>query len=182
MTPTLNPATKSGVLRAAMPCQTALCERIKRLAEQGPAAVDERLRELSREWTVGRWVKAVCGVLLLAGIALAAWVDPWWVGAAVVAGSGATLLQYLFFSRGWLGGIVAACGARSGSVIEDERIALRVLRGDFKFLPTLTDIHDKHAVNRMASEGGPAMDNDDIMYDPHEAAQLIAAGSSGVRV
>lgn len=164
------------------PAESALCERIARIAEQGPAAVSRRLDELNSEWTIGRWVKVVCGLLLLAGVALTATVNPWWVGAVLVAVSGATLVQYLFFRRGWLGWLFALAGVRSGSVIEDERIALRVLRGDFKFLPTLHQIHDRDAVSRMADEGGPAFDDDDDKYDSREAAQMIAAGSTVGRV
>lgn len=163
------------------PADSALCERIAHIAEQGPAAISRRLDELSSEWTIGRWVKVICGLLLLAGVALTAAVNPWWVGAVLVAVAGATLMQYLFFRRSWLGAIFAAAGVRSGCVIEDERIALRVLRGDFRFLPTVAQIHDRDAVTRMADEGGPALDEDDDMYDPREAAQLIAANSCAVR-
>lgn len=164
------------------PADSALCERIARIADQGPEAVSRRLDELNVEWTVGRWVKVVCGLLLLVGVALTATLNPWWIGAALVAVAGATLVQYLFFRRSWLGAIFAAAGVRPGAVIEDERIALRVLRGDFRFLPTLNQIHDREAVSRMAGEGGPALDEDDDMYDSREAAQVIAAGSTVARV
>lgn len=164
------------------PADSALCERIARIAEQGPAAVSRRLDELNAEWTIGRWVKVVCGLLLLGGVAVTATVDPWWIGAVLVAVSGATLVQYLFFRGSWLGAVFAAAGVRSGTVIEDERIALRVLRGDFRFLPTLNQIHDREAVSRMAGEGGPSLDEDDDMYDSREAAQVIAAGSAVGRV
>lgn len=164
------------------PADSALCERIARIAEQGPEAVARRLDELNAEWTVGRWVKVVSGLLLLAGVALTSTVNPWWVGGILVAVAGATLVQYLFFRRGWLGQVFAAFGVRSGNVIEDERIALRVLRGDFRFLPTITQIHDREAVSRMADEGGPAVDDDDDKYDPREAAKMIAAGSTVGRV
>jgi hypothetical protein len=164
------------------PADSALCERIARIAEQGPDAVSRRLDELNAEWTIGRWVKVVCGLLLLSGVALTATVNPWWIGGGLVAVAGATLVQYLFFRRSWLGAAFAAAGVRSGAVIEDERIALRVLRGDFKLLPTLNQIQDREAVSRMAGEGGPALDEDDDMYDSREAAQMIAAGSAVARV
>lgn len=165
--------------------QSALCERILRVAEQGPEAVSRRLDELNREWTIGRWVKVVCGLMLVVGMVVTVLAQqemwPLVVGVGLFVVAGATLMQYAFFKRSWLGWAFAAFGARSGSVIEDERIALRVLRGDFRFLPTMTMIHDKNALTRMSDEGGPAMDEDDDKYDAREAAAMIAAGLPVVR-
>jgi hypothetical protein len=160
------------------PTCLAMCDRLAAVAAKGPDAVQRRLDELNREWTIGRWVKAACGLLLLAGVGLTA-LNPWWL--ALVAVAGATLVQYWFFKRSWLGEIVAAFGVRSGAVIEDERIALRVLRGDFRHLPSIGQIREKEEVDRMVGEGGPALDDDDDKYDVREAAQMIATASVGER-
>ena len=154
-------------------CQSyqSLCVRLTQIADQGPAAVDKRLAELESEWTSGRMVKATTGVLLAAGLALTAWVSPWWLILVAVTGVG--LLQYLFWPRSWLGGLYWHCGFRSGSDIEDERIALRVLRGDFRHLPTISHVEDRDAVTRMEGEGGPACEVEDDKLDAREAAALI---------
>jgi hypothetical protein len=156
-----------------------LCDRIAQIAQQGPEAVSRRLTELNAEWTIGRWVKATCGLLLLVGVGLTA-LSPWWLALVVVAG--ASLVQYWFFKRSWLGEVFAAFGVRPGAVIEDERIALRVLRGDFKSLPTIGQIRDEDdAVSRMVDEGGPALEEDDDKMPSREAALMIAAGATAER-
>lgn len=166
----------------ATPCASSdasLCARIASIAEQGPEAVNRRLVELNAEWTIGRWVKVICGFTLIAGLVLSFTLSPWWL--LLVGVGGVTLGQYLFFRRSVMGGLLSAAGVRSGTVIDDERVALRVLRGDFKSLPTIGEIHDRDSISRMVDEGGPAMDDDDDKMASHEAAVLIAAGTLGER-
>ncbi len=160
------------------PCPSSdptLCARIARIAEQGPEAVNRRLGQLNAEWTVGRWVKVICGLTLIAGLVLSFTLSPWWL--LLVGIGGFTLGQYLFFRRSVMGWLLSAAGVRPGTVIDDERVALRVLRGDFKFLPTIGEIHDRDSISRMVDEGGPAMDDDDDKMASHEAAVLITAGT-----
>lgn len=149
-----------------------LRERISKIAVDGPAAVDRRLAELDCEWTTGRLVKAASGAMLLAGL-LPARRSIGTVGTGLMLAAGATLAQYWICQRSWLADLFALCGARSGTEIEDERIALRILRGDFRDLPTLNHIEDSDAMSRMADEGGPAYDPDDAKVDPKLAAELI---------
>jgi hypothetical protein len=149
-----------------------LRERISKIAVDGPAAVDRRLDELGCEWTTGRLVKAASGAMLLAGL-LPARRSVGKVGLALMLASGATLAQYWICKRSWLADVFAQLGVRSGTEIEDERIALRILRGDFRDLPTLHHIEDDDAMSRMADEGGPAYDPDDDKVDPKRAAELI---------
>lgn len=149
-----------------------LRERISAIAVDGPAAVDRRLAELDCEWTTGRLVKAASGLMLFAGL-LPARRSVGKVGMGLMLAAGATLAQYWFCQRSWLADLFARCGARSGTEIEDERIALRILRGDFRDLPTLNQIEDRNAISRMADEGGPAYDPDDDKVDPKQAADLI---------
>ena len=154
----------------------ALCERIRKYAEEGSGAIDTRLEVLKREWTTGRCVKATCGLVLVAGLVLTLAVNPWWFMLLAVAGG--TLLQYAFFRKSWLGELFALGGIRSGYQIDEERIVLRVLRGDMKCLPTLTQIVDREAIARMQDEGGPALDEDDDKFDVNEAAHAIAVGTA----
>ena len=148
-----------------------LYERITKIAEDGPVAIDRRLDELSREWTTGRLVKATTGAVLFVGLALTAFVSPWWL--LLMAAAGIVLVQYWFFRVSWLAQLYALGGFRSGGQIEDERLALRVLRGDFRDLPTVHQIHDREALSRMEGEGGIVPDDDDEKFDPKDAAARI---------
>lgn len=176
MATTFDPCKKSGLFKKGHQPQL-LCARLARIAEQGPTAIEERLRELDREWTSGRLVKATCGVLMLVSLALTAFVSPWWL--ILGAATGVVLLPYLFQSRGWLAHVFTGCGFRSGAQVEDERIALRVLRGDFRDLPTLRHIEDRDALSRMEDEGGIAVDDEDRedKFEPRHAAAVILAGN-----
>src|SRR5437764_13734497 len=70
--------------------QTA--ERITRVAAAGPAAIERRLVELDREWSIERSLKIVAALGTLAGLALAVLVSPWWFLLPVLLD--ALLLQY----------------------------------------------------------------------------------------
>jgi hypothetical protein len=148
-----------------------LRERIAKIAADGPQALEARLAEVNREWTTGRLVKATTGMMLLVGLALTAFHDPWWLALMILAAL--ILIQYWFLPRSWLADLYSLAGFRSGAEIEDERLALRVLRGDFKDLPTLAEIEDRDAVCRLEGEGGIALDTDDEKYEPKQAASLI---------
>ncbi len=157
-----------------------LYQRLTRIAEQGPEALSARLDELDREWTSGRLVKAAAGVLLVTGLALTAWASPWWL--ILVAVAGAVLLQYLFLPRSLLADAFSWMGYRSGSEIEDERISLRVLRGDFRHLPTLNNIEDVDALARLEGEGGPSVEPSEDKCDAKDAASQILARAPNRKV
>lgn len=148
-----------------------LLARVSCVAEQGTQAITDRLAQLEREWTTGRLVKATTGVALMAGLALTALGNPWWL--LLVAAAGVILVQYWFFPHSWLAEGYQRLGFRSGGQIEDERLALRVLRGDFRHLPTVAEIVDRDAVSRMEGEGGPAIDDDEVKYDAKEATARV---------
>jgi|GEM_PF-1989794 len=156
-----------------------LCQRIAKILDEGPCAVERRIAELDREWTAGRLVKATAGVGILLGLVLAAYVSPWFLVLPALAA--VVLLQYLFFARSWLAEIFQCCGYRSGAHIEDERIAMRVLRGDFKKLPTLAQIEDREAISRLEGEGGPAVEPDHEKFDVREAAEVILQSSADAK-
>ncbi len=148
-----------------------LPDRLVKIAANGPTAIGQRLEEIDREWTTGRAVKAVTGLCLMVGFALAAFVNPWWMLLPVVAG--AALMHYIFFQRSWLTSIFSACGLRTGGEIENERTALRVLRGDFQQLPTVFQVEDREAVCRMEGEGGASIGEALDKLDPKDAVVMI---------
>ncbi len=89
-----------------------------------------RLRELDREWDIERAIEANASILALAGIALGAGHDRrWLVLPGLVAGF---LLQHAV--QGWCPPvpILRKLGFRTSYEIEEERRALKALRGDFE--------------------------------------------------
>ncbi len=166
-------------LTAASPCrdQKALEKRLACLADAGPLAITERLEEINEEWSAGRITKAVIGVSMVAGLALAAWVNPWWL--ALPAFGGFILLQYLFGRSSWLGKLFQAIGFRSGADIDQEKFALKALRGDFRDLPTVHEIENKDDIARLEGEGGIALDPEESKPDAKSAVRdLLEAAKS----
>jgi len=150
-------------------------ERLHRCLTDGPAALEQRLQQLDREWTVGRFIKVSLAVIIGVGLALTFWVNPYW--AVLPALAALCLLQYLFSRHSLLGELFRGFGFRPGCEIEQEKLALRALRGDFKRLPTLHDVEDREAISRLEGEGGPAIEHDEPKSDIHEAVQSVVTAT-----
>jgi hypothetical protein len=103
-------------------------DRIARVAARGPAAIQRHLEELDREWDIERTLEANAATVSLIGLTLGATVDRrWFVLPAVVAGF---LLQHAV--QGWCPPvpIFRRLGFRTQPEIEQERYALKAMRGD----------------------------------------------------
>jgi hypothetical protein len=151
--------------------QTKLEARLACLADAGPQAISDRLDQLDREWSAGRMTKAIIGVLIAAGLALTALAGPWWLTLPAVGGF--FLLQYLFSRTSWLGATFQEMGFRSGADIDQEKFALRALRGDFKNLPTVHEIESKDDIARLEGEGGIALDPEESKPDVKDAVKEV---------
>lgn len=106
---------------------------IARYAHADPHAIDRRLAELDREWDIERTLEANAATAVLIGLTLGATVDrKWFLFPAVVAGF---LLQHSV--QGWCPPmpVFRRMGIRTQAEIEEERYALKALRGDFENLP-----------------------------------------------
>lgn len=146
---------------------------LRSVIDGGPTAIDERLAQLDGEWTTGRATKAAAAVVIVTGLALS-FLSPWWLLLPVAGG--AMLLQYLFGRRSLSGAFFHSLGLRSGCEIEQEKVALRALRGDFQHLPTLHQVEDRDATARMEGEGGIPVEYDEPKIDPDAAVkELIGA-------
>jgi len=154
--------------KAACSKLDTLEQRLACLADAGPQAIEDRLSELDREWTAGRVTKAVIGVLVVVGLALTA-LSWWWLILPAVGGL--LLLQYLFSRTSWLGKMFHEMGYRTGSEVDQEKMALKVLRGDFQHLPTIHDIESREDISRLEGEGGIALDPEESKVDPVDAAK-----------
>jgi hypothetical protein len=105
-------------------------EDIARIAAGGPEAIDRRLEELDREWDIERTLEANAATVALIGLGLGAFVDRrFYLLPAAVAGF---LLQHAV--QGWCPPmpVFRRLGVRTATEIEEERYALKALRGDFR--------------------------------------------------
>lgn len=94
-----------------------------------PEEIGQRLEELDREWDIERVLEANAASFSLAGAALAATADRRWL--LLPAGVAAFLLQHAL--QGWCPPVMLfrRLGVRTAREIEEERHALKYLRGDY---------------------------------------------------
>lgn len=98
-----------------------------------PAEINERLDELDREWDIERVLEANASALALTGVVLGSTADRrFLILPALVT---AFLLQHAL--QGWCPPVplLRRLGIRTATEIEQERYALKVLRGDFSSEP-----------------------------------------------
>jgi hypothetical protein len=133
-TTALLPATQERVpLNTSKPSNARIQGRtlhdVSRFVGADPVFIDERIRELEHEWDVERTLEANAASLALAGVALGFAADRrFFVLPGIVA---AFLLQHAL--QGWCPPLplLRKLGIRTAKEIQDEIIALRILRGDF---------------------------------------------------
>jgi len=150
-------------------------KRLARLADAGSNAIADRLGQLDREWSAGRMTKATIGLLILVGLGLTGLAGPWWL--ALPAIGGLFLLQYLFSRTSWLGATFQGMGFRSGAEIDQEKFALRALRGDFKHLPTVHETESKDDIARLEGEGGITIDPEEAKPDTKDVVKEVLQAS-----
>lgn len=95
----------------------------------GPEEIGRRIAELDNEWDIERFLQALPAGMVLLGIGLGAWLNKkWLIFPAVVS---AFLLQHAM--QGWCPPlpVLRRLGVRTPHEIEQERYALKAIRGDF---------------------------------------------------
>jgi Protein of unknown function (DUF2892) len=99
-------------------------------SQAGPAAVARRLRELDHEWDIERVLEANAASVVLLGTALGAFVDRRFYFLPAMVGT--FLLQHAI--QGWCPPVplFRRLGVRTQTEIDEEKMALKALRGDFK--------------------------------------------------
>lgn len=107
-----------------------LRESVSRTIAGGPEAIARRLEELDREWDIERALAMWAPFPLAAGLALGAFVDRRWL--VLPAAVAATLA--LHATWGWCPPVsgLRRLGVRTRAEIDQERFALKALRGDFQ--------------------------------------------------
>lgn len=110
----------------------ATARRIDDCAAQGRAAIDDRLRELDGESDVERLLEINASILALAGLSLGVLADRRWLALPGV------VLPFLLQHgvQGWCPPlpVMRRLGIRTRAEIDAERVALKILRGDFEGL------------------------------------------------
>lgn len=135
------PSTNERIRRHSSPAANAriardTAARISACAARGPAAIHRRLAELDREWDTERVLETNASSLVLLGVLLGTTVDRRWFALPGLVG--AFLLQHAL--QGWCPPLplLRRLGVRTASEIEQERTALKALRGDFAGLESQT--------------------------------------------
>ncbi|MBA3968368.1 MAG: DUF2892 domain-containing protein [Nitrospirales bacterium] len=115
-------------------------------AAAGSAAIDRRLKALDQEWDIERVLEANAASISLLGLGLGAlYHRRWFLLQAAVAGF---LLQHAI--HGWCSPIPVfrRLGIRTPNEIQQERKALKALRGNYRDVPevpkTKKDNHMSH--------------------------------------
>lgn len=109
--------------------------RLRFYATQGEASLTERIQELDREWDVERILEANAASIGLFGVVMGTIASrKWFVLPLIVSGF---LLQHAV--QGWCPPlpVLRSLGVRTRFEIEQERYALKFLRGDFDELKRL---------------------------------------------
>lgn len=101
-----------------------------------PEEIDRRLWELDREWDVERVTEAEFGLSALVGITLGLFSRKWTLLGGLAAGF---LAYHAIKGRSPVGLAYRRIGFRTMNEIDQERFALKALRGDFGDLGTETE-------------------------------------------
>ncbi len=106
-----------------------LARRIRFYATQDPQTISERIAELDREWDIERTIETNAASLALVGTLLGLTVSRKWLVIPLAVSS--FLLQHAL--QGWCPPVplLRGLGVRTRIEIEQERYALKFLRGDF---------------------------------------------------
>jgi len=120
--------------------------RIEATAARGPLAIERRLQELDEEWDVERYLETMAPTFTLLGIGLGLTRSRSWFLLPIVVQS--FFLQHAL--QGWCPPlpVLRHMGVRTYSEIEEERYALKALRGDFR--------HVASSLARNEAEGAAA--------------------------
>ena len=123
-------------------------KNVERLCGSDQETLTRRLDELDREWDFERAIQTGASAQILLGLALGTFLDRrWYAWSGIVA---AFLMMHAL--HGWAPPlpILRRLGFRTQTEIEEERDALRILRGDFT--PT-GDPREALAQSRLSSGG-----------------------------
>lgn len=125
--------------------------RLLQYASAPPDAIQDRIEELQREWSIERYLQLNVAAVGLASVALAATVNRKWAWVAC-AGLGFFLLHAI---EGFDPPLPALrrMGIRTRAEIDREIYALKVMRGDFAGIGDGRASHAQEAENALRAVG-----------------------------
>jgi hypothetical protein len=175
MVPTTNSrALKHGTVAEQEALRQAIQDQVAHYAKSPPEQLDRRLAQLDHEWELERALGTVTGAAALAGVILAATVHAWWLG--LTAAAIALQLSQTVLGRSPLAGLFRRLGLRSHGEIEQERYALKALRGDFQQVPRFVTPEEKDALSRFEGEGGLVPEGEpDLPHATHVVDHVLEA-------
>jgi hypothetical protein len=111
-------------------------ERVRRLAPQ-PAAIGQRLKELNKEWDIERAIEMNASALAFIGTALGYFAHPYWLILPALV----TAFLFQHAVQGWCPPVpvLRRFGFRTVYEIEQEKQALKALRGDYALVADAPD-------------------------------------------
>ena len=118
---------------------------LEHFAAANPEKISQRLEEIEREWDIERALEANAGFFALFGLAMGTWVNKKFYSlSAVVAGF---LFQHAL--QGWCPPlpVLRKLGFRTRHEIDQERYALKFIRGDFQGLPQPSGKENREKAN-----------------------------------
>lgn len=149
------PRNTAGAINEQIRAQTR--RNVARLACASPQEIERRLRELDAEWDIERVLEANASLAMLASVTLGATADRRWLAlSGLIAGF---LLQHAV--QGWCPPVpvLRRMGFRTSYEIDEERYALKAIRGDFKKIDdTGADEDHIRELERLEGEGGTAFE------------------------
>jgi hypothetical protein len=105
---------------------------------EGPEAIDRRLKELDEEWDIERYLETMAPSFTLLGLALGLMKHRAWLLVPMVVQG--FFLQHAL--QGWCPPVplLRRLGIRTLDEINQERYALKALRGDFENVAAVSDL------------------------------------------
>jgi hypothetical protein len=95
-----------------------------------PEAIAPRLAKLEREWDIERMMELSLALLALIGLGLTVLISRWFIVLPILVAA----FQFTHAVQGWnpLLAVMRRWGFRTQTEIDQERYALKALRGDFR--------------------------------------------------
>jgi hypothetical protein len=105
-----------------------MVRRVRHFAAD-PSGISRRLRELDEEWDIERAIEANASLLAFTGVALGVTSDRRWLLLPALV----TAFLFQHATQGWCPPVpvLRRLGFRTAHEIEQERAALKAIRGDF---------------------------------------------------
>jgi hypothetical protein len=112
-------------------------ENIQKYVDQGEDAIDKRIRELDNKWDMERTLRFNISVLALAGVLFGTYRKKRWSVLSVAVT--AFLAQHMLSKWCPTMPLLKRIGLQTHREIEQEKYALKALRGDFKSIKNNVD-------------------------------------------